>query len=158
IPADLDSVSLHRAVLSHIDRALDALSGGVPVGERLHETRRQIKRLRALIRLAPQPVRSVERGRLKRLNPTLSTFRDLEAGRIALDALRAERAPLSPKHAALRTRLNRRIHAQAVERDRALFRVSFELRSLRERVKDWPAQGARRRLSKVTRKLSRRLQ
>lgn len=144
-PKDSFGGAARRAALVHLDAAREAVASGRD--DTIHEVRRSLKRLRALLRLvAPELSRRearTEKKHLRDLAKRLSSARDTEALVEALDRL-VEAPGVDPALGAeLRSRL---IEARDQARARSaigvdLAAVDEALVEVRRRVKSWPLKG-----------------
>jgi CHAD domain-containing protein len=133
--------------LDHAIRLLAADNGTAPAGNAVHETRKAIKRLRALMRLLREQLGEKgfarENALLRDAGLRLAGARDAEVRVMTLDAL-IER---HPKKLARRRGVSRLRSQLVSEREQAIreayedhlsrAEVLDELRALRERVEEW---------------------
>ena len=154
VPGERPAAGLRRMALGQLDLAielLDADRGRPPSAAAVHDTRKALKRLRALVRtLRPElgeQAYARENAVLRRCARRLSAVRDAEVMVGTLDQLLVRnRSQLAHLGAV------RRLRAQfAAERDRAqrnaltdsatLRETASELRAVRERVAAWELRG-----------------
>ncbi len=154
LPGERPAQGLRRMALGQLDLAielLDADGGRPPSAAAVHDTRKALKRLRALVRtLRPElgeQAYARENAVLRRSARRLSSVRDAEVMVGTLDQLLVRnRSQLAHLGAV------RRLRAQfAAERDRAqrnaladsatLRETASELRAVRERVAAWELRG-----------------
>jgi hypothetical protein len=140
---------LQRKTLKQLDLAIALLEGhGEEPPERtVHETRKALKRARALVRLQRDALGrkrfAREDATLRRAGRALAVARDAEVVVQALDALvqrHPRRLARSPAAAELRARLvaeRQRTAAQTSAGAPARVEVLVELRAMRERVARW---------------------
>jgi CHAD domain-containing protein len=169
--------SLVHVTASEIGELIDGGNGteGPGLDERVHEARKSIKRLRALLRLyrgaLAHTLFELEDSRLRELAHTLGGARDAVARRECLERL-VEAAPTSDRvrladHLGALTRaLDDARHARPDEVAEALRAVHDGLGALRERARSWSldrngfpaiAAGFRRTYARGRRDLSRAL-
>jgi CHAD domain-containing protein len=149
-PAETLADELRHTALGQLDHAirlLGAEDGTAPAGNAVHETRKAIKRLRALMRLLREQLGEKgfarENSLLRDAGLRLAGARDAQVRVITLDAL-IERHPkkLARRRGVSRLRsqlvLEReQAMREAYEDDLARAEVLDELRALRERVEEW---------------------
>ncbi len=150
LPGEQPADGLRRMALGQLDIALELLGGddGIPPDERaVHETRKALKRLRALVALAREELGAEVSARetiaLREVGRRLSGARDAEVMVCTLDEL-ISRHPRKLGRRGSVLRLQRRL---AWERDRAQERalgdvavrseVLDELRAIRARIARW---------------------
>jgi len=127
--------------------ALEALSGRQPIGDRVHEVRTAIKKVRALARLVEPGVgrqaRKVDRS-LRALAKSVSSLRDAEVLLAAFDRLlqslsaRSDEPPDLPlrvMRAALATRLAH--ESRALRKNHRADKLEAALRAARGRIGRW---------------------
>jgi CHAD domain-containing protein len=153
-PGEPPEQALRRMALGQIDLALELLArdhGSTPSEKAVHETRKAMKRLRALLRLIedelPADTFARENAALRGVAERLAGPRDAEVMLATLDAL-IERGPRKLRR---RKGVRRLRHALLAQRQTAaakldgdaVIRASAELRELRARVERWtlPALG-----------------
>jgi CHAD domain-containing protein len=153
------AMGLRRATLEQADLAIALLggSGGSPDERAIHETRKAIKRMRALVRLLRdelgEEAYSRENASLRTTAGRLSGARDAEVMVLTLDSLLSHypRAAKRRQVARLRRRLNarhRRARAQTLEDAGTRARAIADLGAFRLRVAGWPlAQRERMRIA-----------
>ncbi len=140
--------SLANVTTSEIDELLDGGNGTreLSLDERVHETRKSIKRLRALLRLyrgaLAHTLFELEDSRLRELAHSLGGARDAVALRECLErlvqaAFSDDRARLADHVEGLSTALDRADRASADEVARALGAVHDGLAAVRERARTW---------------------
>jgi CHAD domain-containing protein len=149
LPGERPAAGLRRAALGQLDLAIELLAGATDVTpeEAVHETRKAIKRLRAMMRLLEGELGAKRAGRerrlLRSLAKSLAGARDAEVMVQTLDGL-MERHPRNLGRrralAELRGHLERERAAAAARTERdaaARERALAELRALRARVASW---------------------
>jgi CHAD domain-containing protein len=142
---------LHRIVRSELRNALDALSVRDPDEEAVHEARKGVKKVRAVVRLLRDALGSdygAQNGRLRRVAHSLSSLRDADATTETIRALHA-RYPTVVKRSivqgvlrGLRTR-KRLVHRRAGGRVR---QAAAGLRRSMKSIPDRVQSAARRRV------------
>jgi hypothetical protein len=148
LPNERPGEGLKRVALGQLDLAIDQLVGGPPDSAAVHETRKALKRLRALVRLLEGSlgtgVLSVERETLRDVGRRLAAARDAEVLLGSFEDL-LERGPrkLARRRGVeqLRQRLEQeRDSAQARLAGDAVTRMQVlgELHAMRARVPGWP--------------------
>ncbi len=159
-PEDRPVSQLQQLTLEQLDLAIALLEGRAPTppAQRVHETRKALKRARALVRLQRSslgPKRyERESGALREAARQLAGARDAEVMVEALDAMvrrHPKRLASSRGVSALRARL-------AVERERSgshstegahmRARVAEELRAVRERLASWSPRKSDRKVAR----------
>jgi hypothetical protein len=155
LPHELPVDGLKRMALTQLDMAIELLGGrgGAPPDEKaVHETRKALKRLRALVRLLRghlgEPAFARENTALRDAGRRLAGARDAQVLLATLEAL-LER---HPRRLGRRRGLVRLRNALEAERDAATARlrrdestraeVLEELRAIRRRVPAWPLGGS----------------
>jgi CHAD domain-containing protein len=151
LPGEGPAEGLRRIAIGQLDNALDLLEGEIEPGgaaHAVHETRKALKRLRALMRLLEQelPPRSfaVENACLRDMGRRLAGARDAEVVLGTLEQLLRRH----PRKLGRRRSVARLRQQLAAERDRAASsallgdaatrrQVIAELRALRSRVLQW---------------------
>ncbi len=148
LPHESPGEGVKRIAIGQLEEAIDQLSGGPPDSAAVHETRKALKRLRALVRLLeptlPEGALSLERTTLREAGRRLAAVRDAEVLVSTFEGL-LDQGP--PKLA--RRRGVRRLHEQLEqERDMVRARLAGEaatpmqvlaaLHTLRSRVPSWP--------------------
>lgn len=149
------ATAIKRIATEQIDKALYSLTeSDDDLGERIHDTRKRFKKIRALLRLVRDDIGKDtykyenviyrDAGReladlresavaIETLDMLLDHYEDeIEAG--AYDGLRHE---LVQRHTALQQRYT----YKESEYGGPLYRVSFTLQHARERITDWPITG-----------------
>ncbi len=145
------SAGIRRVAREEIDEAIELLENRkADPSETVHELRKQVKRIRAVVRLVRdelgEEVFRRENRALRELGRRLSAARDAKVRVSALDLLRKrEKGKLARSDVApIRRRLAAR-HRAAVRRARrpeALARIGKDLRALRRRARTWPLRKA----------------
>jgi hypothetical protein len=151
LPGERPAQGLQRIALGQLDLALELLEGEIDrrgAAHAVHETRKALKRLRALVRLLahelPQGAFARENAALREMGRRLAGARDAEVMLSTLEQL-LERHPRKLGHRGSVARLRERL---AAERDRAASNallgdaaarreVLEDLRALRSRVLQW---------------------
>jgi CHAD domain-containing protein len=150
LPGEQLGEGIRRMALGQVDMAVALLGAGgaKPDEHAVHETRKALKRLRALVRLlerelGAEPYRR-ESAALREIAAGLAAARDSEVMLATLEAL-LERSPRRLRRRAGVKRLRRRLTA---ERDRlkgqmladeaSMARLRGDLRAFRARVLAWP--------------------
>jgi hypothetical protein len=151
LPCEGPAEGLRRIALGQLDIALELLEGEIEHGDAaltVHETRKALKRLRALMRLLehqlPQPSFAVENACLREMGRRLAGARDAEVMLATLERLLA-RNPRKLERRRSVARLRRQLEA---DRDRAASGVLLgdaatrrelisQLRAMRARVLQW---------------------
>jgi hypothetical protein len=150
LPSERPATGLRRIALGQLDLAIELLAANPsgPLSEHaVHELRKSLKRLRALIRLLegqlPEPARAQQQELLRRAGRRLAGARDAEVLVGTLDALVA-RHPGQLSHrrgvARLRARLvaeRQQAAAQALADARTRRQELAELWAVRARVAEW---------------------
>jgi CHAD domain-containing protein len=149
-PVEAPETGLRRIALGQLDHAIELLQGDrelVSTATAVHETRKSLKRLRALVRLLEgelgEEVFAREDGILHDAGLRLAGARDAEVMLITLDALIAEHPRKLGRRAGvakLRGRLadeRRRASSEAAGDAAGRGEVLGELRALRNRVEEW---------------------
>jgi CHAD domain-containing protein len=149
------AMGLRRATLEQADLAIELLggSGGTPNERTIHETRKAIKRMRALVRLLRaelgEEVYARENAGLRTTAGRLSGARDAEVMLQTLDALLRRHPDVRKRRriAKLRRRLaarHRRARAQTLENTGERERAIADLRAFRLRVAGWQLANRKR--------------
>jgi CHAD domain-containing protein len=149
-PGEPPEDGLRRIALGQLDQAIELLQGDrelVSTATAVHETRKSLKRLRALVRLLEgelgEAVFAREEGVLRDAGLRLAGARDAEVMLITLDTLIAAHPKRLGRRASmvkLRDRLadeRRRASSQAAGDAAGRGEVLRELRALRDRVEEW---------------------
>jgi CHAD domain-containing protein len=140
---------VRRIARGQLEGSAERLEGarGKDIGEAIHDTRKSFKRLRALVRLARDPlgddVYRFENHGFRDAGRELSGARDAQVLGETLDELADRYADELPKHAfaGLRRQLEeeaRTAHAQVAEDDQATDRLTATLEAAHGRVATWP--------------------
>jgi CHAD domain-containing protein len=141
MPAD----GLRRIAREELRLAIRTLRGTVRESVRVHNARKHLKKLRALLRLARghtgQPFFRAHNRRLRDLGRKLAPMRDAEVARLTLAQLRRG-AHTIPARRAL-AHLRQRVGAELTDKRRgaALRRVAAELARLHRETARWPFDG-----------------
>ena len=144
-PQEAVTQGLRRLAKKELRAARDELRRATPPrDEAIHEARKSVKKVRAILELI-----EVDRGRavagcskrLRTVNRTLSGLRDADAMVNVLTTLRGKNAHVLDEHTFARIRRRLLSHKQAAieaaEREGAWKKVDRELRSLRRDAKRW---------------------
>jgi CHAD domain-containing protein len=140
------SESLERVLTNEVDARLAVRAGDLDIAERVHETRKSIKRLRALLRLyrgaLPHALYEREDAVLWRLGQSLGRARDAVAlgeslHRLILDAPPDARTRLADRSRELEDALVAASETTPNDVDAALASVHDGLGALRARAADW---------------------
>jgi len=147
-PGETIPTGLKRIVREQLDSAIGQLNGqGKNRTEAVHEARKSLKKIRAVLRLLKKdlgPVYSVETAQLRLRSRQLSEIRDAAARIETIDALREKFAPelgvdaFSSIRRALVAR--REEFEQAADTGGVFPSVARALRTVARRVKGWPLQ------------------
>jgi len=141
------SAGVRRIAREEIDKAIELLDDrGEAPAETVHELRKRLKKMRAVLRLVRDELGNDvfhrENRLLRDLGRKLSTARDAAVRVSALDQLRKKRGrDLSPEDVTpLRKRLvaRRRAAVRRVRNGATLPGFARELRGMRRRVRAWP--------------------
>jgi CHAD domain-containing protein len=143
------SQALRRIADEQLDRAVGTIRSGVDLHEVVHDVRKRLKKLRALLRIfrpSMPETYSAENGRFRDIGRELSDARDAQSALGALDGLQQARTDLvEPETCApIRARLeeNRDRRAAAPERVRPVLAGAMSaLVEARERVGEWNPDG-----------------
>ena len=121
---------IRRIAAEEIDDAIGQLAGGENREEAVHEARKSVKKVRALLRLAPGG--GAEDKRFRDIGRSLSDARDAAVMLETLDGLAA-------KHQATlnRIRVVLERNKQSVDTEAGVQPALYGLRSARDRIKDW---------------------
>lgn len=141
---------LLRVASGQLDHAVDELRGesDSDAAEAVHEARKDIKKLRALLRLTREPLGSEtyrdESRELRDIGRVLGAVRDADVARQTLEKLAADCPDLLTPAAA--GRLRRTLEAQHGatehgEREQASELAAERLEAVRDRVENWPLEG-----------------
>jgi CHAD domain-containing protein len=140
---------VRRAARKEIEKSLESLTGdGAAPDEKVHDARKRLKRVRALLRLARPGMGAKayrrENAALRDAARPLSEVRDAQALVGAVDRLRDESegaAPLvRPVRRSLRTR-QRAVRRKVVDEQGALAGVAAEMGEARRRARGWKPGG-----------------
>lgn len=139
---------LKRIVREQFDSAIGQLSGqGKNRTEAVHEARKSLKKIRAVLRLTRKELGSVygaETTQLRRCSGKLSEIRDAAAQIETIDSLRkkAAREPGAAAFSPIRRALvaRRKKFEEAAEAGGVFPGVASALRTVARRVKGWPLQ------------------
>jgi CHAD domain-containing protein len=144
-PEESTTRGLRRLAKKELQRARDELGRATPPrDEAIHEARKRVKKVRAILELI-----EVDGGRagagcskqLRTVNRTLSELRDADAMVSVLTTLRSKNPHVLDEHTFARIRRRLFSHKQAAieaaEREDAWKNVDRELRSLRRAAKRW---------------------
>lgn len=136
--------ALRRIVRAELEEArAAAIDSRLPLGERVHEVRTAMKKVRALNRLVRSALaKSARRAdrRLRRIAHSVSELRDAGVVLKTFNRTAASgRRPARPVLAGIGTRLtlNLRAQAQAFERNQRARRLRSDLARERRKVDDW---------------------
>ncbi|HEY4427068.1 MAG TPA: CHAD domain-containing protein [Solirubrobacteraceae bacterium] len=151
LPGELPGDGLRRMALGQLDLAIDLLSRGRPDERAVHETRKAIKRLRALVRLLRHQLGeetfASENAALRDAGRRLAGARDAEVMVASLDRLiRAHPRRLGRRRGVKRLRRalereRRATAARALGDDAMRAQVLSELRAVRRRIEGWQLTG-----------------
>jgi CHAD domain-containing protein len=151
LPGELPGDGLRRMALGQLDLAIDLLSRGRPDERAVHETRKAIKRLRALVRLLRHELGeetfASENAALRDAGRRLAGARDAEVMVASLDRLiRAHPRRLGRRRGVKRLRRalereRRATAARALGDDAMRAQVLSELRAVRRRIEAWQLTG-----------------
>ena len=138
--------AIRRVALEQIEGALESLAAKPPErDEAVHDARKRIKKLRALLRLVQRELGEAfasENIRLRDVGRNLSLFRDAVAMIETFDALRQKRAKDFAEDSLESVRqglVTHKTRAEQQENIKAVMQAAArELRSTRSRVKQWP--------------------
>ena len=148
LPGEAPAYAFRRMALAQVELAIELLresDGSAPSEKAVHETRKALKRLRALLRLFEDELGSTtfarESSALREIAARLAGARDAEVMLGTLDSL-IERHPGKLRRRKGVRKLRRALlrqrgqAARALDRD-TVTRASAELRALRARVQQW---------------------
>ena len=136
------SRGIRRVARTEADAALRVIRRSHPLSKsHVHALRKNLKRLRALMRLVEDP----RRRRLRRASRALAPLRDVDVVRSTLKALMSDDARLMPEQSrvAIDQQL-RRLHRDRVKhamKDRTLDKVEKAVRKTAARVGKWRPAG-----------------
>ena len=132
------AAGLRRIAEEEIDTALELLAHArTNPEEKVHELRKQSKKIRSVVRLARdemgEKVFARENATLRRLGRRLSPVRDASVRAAAAKDLKK-----TPPSLQKRLRGKRRSALARLQRGSALDRIAHELEDLKDRVRSWP--------------------
>ena len=144
-PQEAVTQGLRRLAKKELRAARDELRRATPPrDEAIHEARKSVKKVRAILELIEVDGGRAAAGcskRLRTVNRTLSGLRDADAMVNVLTTLRGKNAHVLDEHTFARIRRRLLSHKQAAieaaEREGAWKKVDRELRSLRRDTKRW---------------------
>lgn len=144
------SSGLRRLSLDEFDRAIGGLTSGSDLDQAIHEARKSLKRLRAMLRLIRselgEDVYRAENEMLRNAGRLIGPVRDAAVLVETVSAMRSRfsaqlrRGTFEGVEARLSDRHERIGRAVTEDEDR-LHRVVFALRSARARYRVWPVEG-----------------
>jgi CHAD domain-containing protein len=143
LPADVPPADgLRRVARSELRQAARTLRGTGREATRVHNARKHLKKLRALLRLVRAQTGPgffrIHNRRLRDLGRRLAPLRDAEVAQLTLGQMRRAAPTTSSRRAVshLRARISARI--PAVGRGAVLRQVARELQTLEKSVPSWP--------------------